>query len=41
MAEVASEPAAESVDRERDVVGDQPDLGGLVPGDNAQSEPEQ
>ena len=39
MSEVASEPAAESVEREREVVGDQPDVGGLVPADNAQSEP--
>jgi hypothetical protein len=36
MAEVASESAAESVEHERDVVGDQPDVGGLVSEDDSQ-----
>ena len=36
VTEVASEPAEESVDREREAVGDQPDEGGLVPRDDSQ-----
>jgi hypothetical protein len=34
--EVANQPTEESVDTERDVVGDQPDEGGLVDQDKAQ-----
>ena len=36
VTEVAGESAEESVARERDAVGDQPDEGGLVPTDDAQ-----
>lgn len=36
LAEVAAEPAEQSVRREREVVGDRPDTGGLVPPDDAQ-----
>lgn len=39
MAAVASEAPEESVAREREAVGDQPDTGGLVPPDHAQSAP--
>lgn len=39
LADVAREDADESVAREREAVGDQPDTGGLVPPDNAQSTP--
>jgi hypothetical protein len=36
LAQTAAESPEESVERERDVVGDQPDTGGLVPEDDAQ-----
>ena len=36
MADVAGEPTQESVQRERDVVGDHPDTGGLVDEDRSQ-----
>ena len=36
LAQVASESADESVAAEREVVGDQPDTGGLVDEDDAQ-----
>jgi hypothetical protein len=36
IAEVAAEPAEQSVRREREAVGDLPDTGGLVPPDDAQ-----
>jgi len=36
LAEVAAEPPEESVRREREAVGDHPDTGPLVPGDDAQ-----
>ena len=36
LAEVAAEPAEQSVRREREAVGDRPDTGGLVPPDDAQ-----
>lgn len=39
LADVAAEDPAESVARERESVGDQPDVGGLVPPDDAQSAP--
>ena len=39
LADVAREDPAESVAREREAVGDQPDTGGLVPPDDAQSAP--
>lgn len=36
MADVAAEAPEQSVAHEREVVGDQPDTGGLVPPDQAQ-----
>ena len=36
VADVASEPAEESLEHERDAVGDEPDTGDLVPQDDAQ-----
>jgi hypothetical protein len=36
MADVASEPTEESVEREQAAVGDSPDTGGVVPEDGAQ-----
>lgn len=36
MADVAGETAEESVEREREIVGDEPDLGGLVDEDRSQ-----
>lgn len=36
LADVAAEPAEQSVREERDAVGDGPDAGGLVPPDDAQ-----
>jgi hypothetical protein len=36
LADVAAEPAEQSVRREREAVGDVPDTGGLVPPDDAQ-----
>ena len=36
LADVAAEPPEESVAREREVLGDQPDTGDLVPEDDAQ-----
>jgi hypothetical protein len=36
VTEVAKEPVEESVEHEREVVGDQPDEGGLVDVDDAQ-----
>ena len=39
LADVAREDPRESVAREREVVGDQPDDGDLVPPDDAQSAP--
>lgn len=41
LAAVAGEDPEESVAQERDVVGDQPDTGGLVPPDSAQTSPDQ
>ena len=40
LAATASESPEESVQHEREAVGDQPDTGGLVPPDDAQSAPE-
>ncbi len=40
MADVAREAPSESIAREREAVGDQPDTGDLVPPDSAQSAPE-
>ncbi len=39
LAATASESIEESVQQERQAVGDQPDTGGLVPQENAQSAP--
>jgi hypothetical protein len=39
VTEVAGETPEESVRQEREVVGDQPDVGDLVPPDDAQSSP--
>jgi hypothetical protein len=39
LASTASETPEESVQREREAVGDHPDTGGLVPHDDAQSAP--
>lgn len=39
LSETARTDATESVEQERDVVGDQPDTGGLVPPDHAQAAP--
>lgn len=39
LAATASESVEESVRKERDAVGDQPDTGDLVPPDDAQSAP--
>ncbi len=39
LADVAAEDPAESVAREREAVGDQPDTGGLVPPDSSQTAP--
>jgi hypothetical protein len=39
LAQTASEPPEESIRREREVVGDQPDTGDLVTPDHAQSAP--
>jgi hypothetical protein len=39
LAATASKSTAESVQEERDAVGDHPDTGGLVPPDDAQSAP--
>ena len=36
LAQVAAEPPEESVRHEREIVGDQPDDGDLVPADDAQ-----
>ena len=36
LADVAAEPAEESMARERDLVGEAPDTGELVPQDDAQ-----
>jgi len=36
LAEVAAEPPEESVAKEREVVGDEPDVGDTVPTDDAQ-----
>ncbi len=40
LADVAAEDPEESVARERDAVGDQPDTGGLVPPDSSQTSPD-
>jgi hypothetical protein len=40
VTEVAQETPEESVAGEREAVGDQPDVGGLVPPDDSQSAPE-
>ena len=39
LADTASETPEESIRREREAVGDQPDTGGLVTPDHAQSAP--
>ena len=39
LAETAAEPPEESVAHEREVLGDHPDTGPLVPPDDAQSAP--
>ena len=39
LADVAREDPEESIAREREAVGDEPDEGGLVPPDDAQSAP--
>ena len=39
LADTASESPEESIRREREAVGDQPDTGGLVTPDHAQSAP--
>ncbi len=39
MADVAAEDPAESIARERELVGDPPDTGDLVPRDDAQAAP--
>ncbi len=39
LSETARTDAADSVDQERDAVGDQPDTGDLVPPDHAQAAP--
>jgi len=39
LAATASKSARESIDEEREAVGDHPDTGGLVPQDDAQSAP--
>ena len=36
LADVAAEPPEESVAKEKDIVGDEPDVGGTVPADDAQ-----
>jgi hypothetical protein len=36
IAEVAAEPPKKSAEKQREVVGDQPDIGDEVPADNAQ-----
>jgi hypothetical protein len=36
IAQVAAEPPEESAAKQREVVGDQPDIGDEVPADNAQ-----
>jgi hypothetical protein len=41
LADVAAEDSAESVAHEKEAVGDQPDTGGLVPPDSAQTAPDQ